>query len=540
MNTEVQADSAQRNTLDELVSRSRSLYTLPAIAAEVIELTSNPKGDVRALKDCIEVDPALTAKILRVVNSSLFGLSREVSDLNQAIALLGIKPLKLLVLGFSLPQDLFRKVARDQLDWYWKTTLSRAIAAREISEQLWERPGDDAFLAGLLQDIGVLVLLGELQEPYACFLQRVIDERLDLQQVEVESLGFGHTALSAALLDHWKMPELLVEAISERRDWQLLKRKETPAAELARILHLAGLLVELVAQNRLDVLPELLEVGEAYCGLDKGRLYEIVASLHPKVQLLAEVLSLDLSEGNDYASVLNEAHTQMALLTESVAGPLSRWHANEDQMCDGMLEDAIRLQKAVDAFLSVPASVLCESDSRHEEEIDDSKSLASVGMATGEESPLGSGGLASRLTLAVGQCRSMRQPLSVVLLGVSTENSASEQEEQLISQTLDIASSKMKSEGFVVDAVGPYRRAMVLPGWERQEAVRYAQLTIKEVETALSQLELSVECVADAGVATVALPLKNFSPPKLLETASRCLAAAQSSGASTVKSLEIY
>src|SRR3972149_3698978 len=89
--------------LEPFLERARDLYSLPSVAPEVLDLTSQPKVDVRALKACIENDPALTIRILRVVNSSLFGLNRQVSDLNQALALLGIKPLKLLVLGFSLP-----------------------------------------------------------------------------------------------------------------------------------------------------------------------------------------------------------------------------------------------------------------------------------------------------------------------------------------------------------------------------------------------------------------------------------------------------
>ncbi|NOY42327.1 MAG: HDOD domain-containing protein [Planctomycetes bacterium] len=542
MSTEVQSDSSKTKTLDEMVRRARSLYSLPAIAAEVIELTGNPKVDIRALKDCIEVDPALTAKILRVVNSSLFGLSREVSDLNQAIALLGIKPLKLLVLGFSLPAELFGKVARDQLDWYWTTTLSRAVAAREISEQLWQRPGDDAFLAGLLQDIGVLVLLGELQEPYAQFLGRVIDERMDLQQVEVVSMGFGHTELSAALLEHWKMPELLVGAISERRDSRLLKQKNTQAGELARILHLAGLLAELVAQRRLGVLPELLETGEAYCGLDKARLNELVASLQPKVEQLADVLSLDLCEGDDYPSIVAEAHSQMSQLAERVAGALNEIEVAEDQACEGMLEDATDLRRAVDDFLHSPAVVCNEPISLDEnEQTAEIGSLSSVPIPKpdSQQVPKGLRGLAAQLTLAVGRCRSMRQPLSVVLFEVETETEPSERDEQLISHVLDVACREVDCEGMTVEVLAPCRRAIVLPGCERQEAVRHSQSTIQVVETALAGLQ-TLEGVADAGVATVALPSKNFPPLSLLETAERCLSAAQTNGASVVKSLEVY
>ena len=141
--------------LDRLAARARQLYTLPSVAIKVLELTNNPQVDTRELKECIENDPALTTRVLRVVNSSLFGLSREVSDLNQALALLGSKPLKLLILGFSLPGGLFSGVAAATLGWYWRRTLTKAVAAREISETVWRQPGDEAFLAALLQDLGM-------------------------------------------------------------------------------------------------------------------------------------------------------------------------------------------------------------------------------------------------------------------------------------------------------------------------------------------------------------------------------------------------
>ena len=107
------------SSLESLVVRGERLFSLPAVAMKVLELTANPEVDTHALKECIENDPALTGKILRVVNSSLFGLSREVCDLQQALALLGTKPLKLLVLGFSLPGQLFRG---RRLGGAWATT----------------------------------------------------------------------------------------------------------------------------------------------------------------------------------------------------------------------------------------------------------------------------------------------------------------------------------------------------------------------------------------------------------------------------------
>src|SRR6188472_3625537 len=113
-------------SLCDFLDRAGQLYSLPSVAIEVLELTSQPKVDVPALKRCIENDPALTAKILRVVNSSLFGLSREVSDLNQALALLGTKPLKLLVLGFSLSESFCANMTGRTIQRYWRYALTKA------------------------------------------------------------------------------------------------------------------------------------------------------------------------------------------------------------------------------------------------------------------------------------------------------------------------------------------------------------------------------------------------------------------------------
>lgn len=540
--------SSPEQTLNEIVSRTRSLYSLPVVAVEVIQLTNNLQVDARALKQCIERDPALTAKILRVVNSSLFGLSREVSDLNQALALLGTKPLKLLVLGFSLPEGLFADVAREQLNWYWRTTLVRAVAAREISEQLWHRSGDDAFLAGLLQDIGVLVLLDQLREPYAQFLGGVIEERGNLDAMEVKSLGFDHSTLSASLLRNWNMPELLVEAIAEKRDYQSLVQKETPAAELARVLHLAGLLAELVGQNRLHVLPELLEAGQVYCGFDNDRLHEIVPLLQEKVQQLAEVLSLELPEGGDYSQIVVEAHAKMAEITEEVAERLSRPSDDEERASKKLLNDANQLQDAVSRFLRFPLSPPTRKSSAGESTAprNPAPSTARPPVAP---TPLAAdstslpAAIAENLTWAVGNCRSRRIPLSLMLLELRSGAAGDPHGQQLLHHALETTCHDVDVDEKRVEILAAQRWAIVLSGCDRQQTVRHAHALIRQFEETLKQYGMGDEahaCVVSVGVASVTLPPKNFPPLDLMAAAQRCLAAAQLSGTSVVKSLETF
>lgn len=539
---------ATQGKIDEIVARARSLYSLPAVAAEVIQLTSNPKVDAQALKECIQTDPALTAKILRVVNSSLFGLSREVTDLNQAIALLGTKPLKLLVLGFSLPENMFSEMAREQLDWYWSTTLARAVAAREISEEIYNRPGDDAFLAGLLQDLGVLVLLGQFKESYAKFLAMAIEQQLDLRHVEIDSLGFDHLSLTSALLEHWNMPKVLVNSISAPRDCAQLMKDDSPEGELARILHMAGLLAELVGQKRLAVLPDLLEVGNLYCGIDKARWTELIISLQPKTEQLAEVLSLDFAKSLNYSEIIAQAHAQMSELAEAVvksSGQAPR--ANDEPSYGSVASDTVDLRRAVDDFLQRPMLLDPRTDHPVEpaaEELEESpnRSTATSGSTSTAPAQWSQNFLAT-LTFVVGQSRSRRQPVSVVLMGIRGSDDNDARQQQMFAQTLDAACRRVDVKEALVEPFSGGGRALVLPGCDRQQAVRHADETISWIDQTLKRLapegSLSEYCVS-VGVAAVTLPPKNFPPADLLETAERCLTAARSGGTSIVKSLEIY
>ncbi|MEM8944251.1 MAG: HDOD domain-containing protein [Planctomycetota bacterium] len=551
MTTATANEKQQSTPIDELVRRARSLYSLPAVAAEVIQLTSNPKVDARALKECIQTDPALTAKLLRVVNSSLFGLSREVCDLNQALALLGTKPLKLLVLGFSLPENLFAEVAREQLDWYWSTTLTRAVAAREISEQLFDRPGDDAFLAGLFQDIGVLVLLGELQEPYADFLSGVIDQRVDLQQLEMDSLGFDHLQLTSALLEHWNMPQLLVKSLAEPRDHTQLIKSTESHAELARVVHMAELVAELVGQNRLGVLPDLMEVGEAYCSLEKEQLNELVESLQPKVKQLAEVLSLESAcvAETDFKAIVAEAHQQMSELAEEVVELLGHPPLEEEQAYSNLLADATRLRKTVDSFLSQssPPETLSAPASASKQLPTPSPLAAKPSVissqSSGASTTASSGDFTTQLTLMIGHCRSRRQPVSLIVLELGGESANDAQGRPMLAQVLELASRTINVPDMICETSNACRRVFVLPARDRHEAVQLSEETLSRIERMVRRLEeqgTRLEFVSSAGVASVALPPKNFPPQDLLETAERCLSAAQSSGVNVVKSLEIY
>jgi HD-like signal output (HDOD) protein/GGDEF domain-containing protein len=547
------------------------LYSLPAVAMKVLELTNNPQVDTRALKDCIENDPALTGKILRVVNSSLFGLSRQVSDLNQALALLGTKPLKLLVLGFSLPGGLFAGVAGEVLGRYWRHTLTKAVAGREISETLWNLPGDDAFVSGLLQDLGMLLLIQELGEPYVRFLKKVFAGGQDLAALEIEALGFDHTMLSARLLNHWGLPPTLVEAVA----WKYNDRQAagTPGNEqiLPQILHLAELVARLLADQQPGVLGELLSAGRKCRDLSAEQLKALVDHLEEKVRQLADVFKLHLPEGLDYRDILVQAHAQLAAVAAETVESVLRGRQTglpclaeesllgELQGISDAVAKAAGRRKGVgsiesassqatpaaqhDSGSAAVSAALCGQDARaprfgigsHR-----AHGPAAVAPAVADH------GLLDRLAVAVAACRQSRRPLSLLLVKLDRAEELAEVHcQQGFDALRQLVESACRNADHPLTICFPHGNAgfaLILPHCERRQAVELGNQLIGQFGrlSRRGQGSRSEGVSLSVGAAAVTLPPKNFPPEDLLSGASRCLYGSHASGGGVVKSIEIY
>lgn len=536
--------------IDDLVARTGSLYSLPMVAVEVLELTNSPKVDAAKLKACIERDPALTIKILKVVNSSLFGLSRQVSDLHQAIALLGVKPLKLLVLGFSLPDALFAELAGDVLDRYWQRTLTRAVAARELAEQLWKIPGDEAFIAGLLEDLGQLVLLQELGEAYVGLLRRITSSGDYLRALEQHAVGFDHVALSGRLLAAWGLPESLIEAI--QHDESAGESADDAGPPLPRILHLADLLTRALIEGRDDILPIVLALGRKWRRLDAAQLDQIVTTLQDKVAQLADVLSLRLPADSNYQNVMIAAQRRLADVAEQAAFDLLT--AQREAL--GARLDSMMLLDEVQALAAE-----AEQAARHGR----SRSKA-AGPTQARNAPPASAARAqshvrptphsatdmdravdpsflARLAAAVNAARQARCPLSLLLVELDHYADAvflegAESAERLL-LGLESLCRGVDHPHVVCEQASEARFGVILFDCDRRQAVQAGDQLLRSAR-ALWRAEGIGSAAISIGASTVALPPRNFPPVTLVESADRCLFGAQSHGGNTLKSIEIY
>ena len=150
----------------EKVLSCHKLPSLPAVAMRVVELTQDQKVSMRALAETIQNDQALTAKILKTVNSSLFGLRQKCSSINQAIIMLGMSAVKTLALGFSLVTAIKDSTQEFDLRDHWRRSLFTAVAAKAIAARAGIANPEEAFLGGLLQDLGVVALQQTLGAEY--------------------------------------------------------------------------------------------------------------------------------------------------------------------------------------------------------------------------------------------------------------------------------------------------------------------------------------------------------------------------------------
>jgi HD-like signal output (HDOD) protein/GGDEF domain-containing protein len=529
-------------TIEQLVLTTGELYSLPAVAIEVMKLTSDPQVDARRLRECIERDPALTTKILRVVNSSLFGLSQHVADLNQALTLLGMKPLKLLVLGFSLPEALFAPLGGDVLKRYWQRTLVKAIAAREIAARLRGGYDDEAFIAGLLQDIGFLVLVRYVGRAYLDFVSKVQARGADLNQLQRRALGFDHTEISARLLEHWHLPASIVEAVD-----QTAKRQAGRGTSLAQAIELAELVTSLLCDGRTIVLPAIEREMSRQQPAKTSWLDELIATLQPKMRQLAESLSVEVPADLDYRSVLEQARRQMIDAAEDLIGDLVRQHGTSRHASgvgDAELEPQLlaETQALAAAFASVrrprtipalrpdiPArTAVADFDEPRPQTADSIQYDALV---------------REQLQLAASDCRRRRLPLSLLLVEVDRHREIAGNDNQFVARHVFdhvlFHSRWLDHPGAFCIRTHEAGLAIVLPDCDRSQAARLGNELVLAARAARVVPPDNRSASISVGAATVALPPRNFPAEDLLRRAQGCLDGARSSGGNVLKSIEI-
>jgi putative nucleotidyltransferase with HDIG domain len=263
--------------LDRIIASIGDLPASPAIVSTLMSLTADINSSLNKICKAIMADQSLTARVLKLSNSSFYGRAKEVYTLKEAIILLGFKTLRSLVVASST-HSLYKGVANQRFrDSLWEHTLATALISR-VTAQAIDHPGyEEAFIVGLMHDIGKLVLMQKIPEQYQTVVVRSAESGRSYLEVEREILGFDHTEVGRLLLQKWAFPRLLVQAVAEHHAPRGENEHPIPLAYIVNMANtLASLLTVASAETPLE-LPEQPDSARII-GLDQIRLQEIMTA----------------------------------------------------------------------------------------------------------------------------------------------------------------------------------------------------------------------------------------------------------------------
>jgi putative nucleotidyltransferase with HDIG domain len=191
------------------------ISSLPEIYFKIQTVLNDPRSSFADIAEVISSDVALSARIMRIVNSSFYQFPSQIDSITHAVSIIGTWQLRDLALSTTVLST-FKGVSEKHINMksFWKHSITCGITARQIGIQNSEPNAERLFLAGLLHDIGRLVLLENLPEEADEIMSRFANENKLLSHIEREVLGFDHTDVGAALMEHWNLPESLTEVIA--------------------------------------------------------------------------------------------------------------------------------------------------------------------------------------------------------------------------------------------------------------------------------------------------------------------------------------
>jgi diguanylate cyclase (GGDEF)-like protein len=364
-----------RPGLDKVL-QCTTLPSLPTVCVQVLALTRDPNTSMEQIARVLETDPALSAKVLKTVNSSVYGLKGSCTTIRRALNFLGLSAVKSIVLGFSLVDSTRHCDGADGFDAndHWRRSIFGAAAARSIALRVGNCDPEEVFAAALFQDLGALAMLTALGRQYLRAISRAPKDHARHAAMEKGALGFSHAECGAALATKWRLPDRYVQTILHHHapdeagpEYRHLVRVVGLGSQMAAVLtteNASERLAELLAAARLwfnlspaDMTEQLSLVGKAAAELAK--LFGKKVGPVPNAATLMQQASEELV--NQQIAVMREAEVlrekNASLLAQTMTDPLTG--IGSRRRFDAEAERLLAESRAIGRPLAL---VMCDGD----------------------------------------------------------------------------------------------------------------------------------------------------------------------------------
>ncbi len=295
----------------QILQRIKNCKTLPAIPAlplQVLQMCRDDKANAQKVGEVISKDPSFVAKLLNVANSSFYGGSRhKVATVTHAVTLLGMNSIATLAFCFSLYRDL-RKKGGGAFDHthFWHRCILASLAAKILAKRVRVINEEEIFLAGLLQDLGVLVMSEAFGNEYGALYQKANQDHQLLETLEQGRWKTDHCEIGAWLAETWELPEVLREAVRGSHNPSLASTDDEASRLTILCVALSGRLADMwchpqtetAIQTAMDLSQELLQ-------MDTEGVIEVAKQIIEGIPDMSAFFQVSLGKPKDIQKVLD-------------------------------------------------------------------------------------------------------------------------------------------------------------------------------------------------------------------------------------------
>ena len=314
----------KKRSLEGFIGGIENLPTLPGIAIRILEAVQKKEPDIDEISDIISTDPPLSAKVLRLVNSSFFNLPTKITSVLHSSKMLGCNTVKNIALGFSLVNNYQSKKSNGfDYTWFWKNSLVGAVSAKLLTEKLNPELLDNAFFMGLLQNIGTLTFVHCMPAQYNLVLSEMEKTASECQDAEEFILGYNHQEIGEYLMKSWGLPETLYMPVGYHHNPEKLASTQSSIQVLTRILHLSSLFIELFDNKSKGLNLWLINHHVEKYGFEACvDVDQIMEEIHQQTRQVFPIFEIDLEHEAEYARIFQAAKAELSKLSTEMVNTL--------------------------------------------------------------------------------------------------------------------------------------------------------------------------------------------------------------------------
>jgi HD-like signal output (HDOD) protein len=284
--------------LDRVIGKIEGLPTLPTVVARINQLIEDPTASAGDINEVISRDLALSSKILKVVNSAFYGFPRRISSMTHAVVILGFNTVR----NIALSAFIFDAFDTRELAFghraFWLHSVGTGVASQVVAVHAGLAGVDDAFVGGLLHDVGKVIMHQHLADDLKQVIDRAARDDISFVEAERYELGYSHAELGALLMENWKLPVGLVDSLRYHHDPQAAGEQSRQAAAA---VHLGDYLCRalLIGSGGDAKMPPLVEAAWAGLGLTEADLPEILGEISTEMSKATAFIDLIRPERGD-------------------------------------------------------------------------------------------------------------------------------------------------------------------------------------------------------------------------------------------------